>query len=66
MTDSQARVQAGALAAEALVERGVDHVFFIAGGHTYPLMTPWTGPECACFQPATSRPRFSWPRHGGA
>ncbi len=37
MTDSQARVQAGALAAEALVERGVDHVFFIAGGHTYPL-----------------------------
>ena len=34
---SQQQVNAGHLAAEALAERGVDHVFFISGGHTYPL-----------------------------
>ncbi|RPI93497.1 MAG: hypothetical protein EHM32_07930 [Spirochaetales bacterium] len=30
-------VTAGQLAADALTELGVDQVFFLAGGHTYPL-----------------------------
>ncbi|MBP1716883.1 MAG: thiamine pyrophosphate protein binding domain protein, partial [Deltaproteobacteria bacterium] len=32
------KMNAGFLAAQALVERGVNQVFFIAGGHIYPIM----------------------------
>ena len=32
------KVNAGHLAAQALVERGVSQVFFIAGGHIYPIL----------------------------
>ena len=32
------KMNAGYLAAQALVERGVNQVFFIAGGHIYPIM----------------------------
>ncbi|HSR11726.1 MAG TPA: thiamine pyrophosphate-binding protein, partial [Thermodesulfobacteriota bacterium] len=35
---SEEMVSAGHLAAQALVERGVRQVFFIAGGHVYPIM----------------------------
>ena len=38
MKEEKRMVNAGQLAAEALVERGVDRVFFIAGGHIYPLL----------------------------
>ncbi len=37
MTETNKMALAGHLAAEALVERGVERVFFIAGGHTYAL-----------------------------
>ena len=32
------KMNAGHLAAQALVERGVNQVFFIAGGHIYPIL----------------------------
>ena len=38
MDEKSKMVTAGQLAAEALVERGVGQVFFIAGGHIYPIM----------------------------
>ena len=37
MAENLKKVNGGRLAAEALVERGVDQVFFISGGHTYPF-----------------------------
>jgi acetolactate synthase-1/2/3 large subunit len=35
---AESKMNAGSLAAQALVERGVNRVFFIAGGHIYPIL----------------------------
>ena len=55
-------ISGGQLAAEALIEREVQYVFTLSGGHITPIYQYLEKSPVTFSIPGTSRPPYSWPK----